>query len=287
MATQFLPTLDDDARARVCRVQLDIDRSLGLMLGQEMVEWVDAGEYPMGDRQISLPATRGAGVSIPPEAHVPVVQSRPERMTRVEVANESSLTAARRLSSSGLSPLVLNMANGVTPGGGFLHGSIAQEEYLCRSTALYATIRDDPMYGFHAGLDHYESSHWMIVSSDVAVIRDDEGAPIAEPWMCSFITCAAPVAQRVGRERSALIMADRIERLLSVAAAHGYESLVLGAWGCGAFRNDPTLTAEAFRALLTGPFDGVFSDVVFAISDWSGERRFLGPFAQVFTPAAG
>ncbi len=286
MVTQFLPALDDDARARVCRVRLDIDRSLALMLGSEMVEWVDAGEYPVGDVQVSLPAAR-AGVSIPPEAHVPAVHSRPERITRVEVANESSLTAARRLNASGLSPLVLNMANGVMPGGGFLHGSIAQEEYLCRSTALYATIRDDPMYGFHAELGHYESSHWAIVSSDVAVIRDDEGAPISEPWMCSFITCAAPVAQRVGRERSAIIMADRIERLLSVAAAHGYQSLVLGAWGCGAFRNDPTLTAEAFRDLLTGTFDGVFSDVVFAISDWSGERRFLRPFAQVLAPAAG
>ena len=174
MATQFLPTLDDDARARVCRVQLDIDRSLGLMLGQEMVEWVDAGEYPMGDRQISLPATRGAGVSIPPEAHVPVVQSRPERMTRVEVANESSLTAARRLSSSGLSPLVLNMANGATPGGGFLHGSIAQEEYLCRSTALYATIRDDLSRGARlAGAGLRRASGQPIAAEEQARLKKE------------------------------------------------------------------------------------------------------------------
>jgi uncharacterized protein (TIGR02452 family) len=57
---------------------------------------------------------------------------------------------------------------------------------------------------------------------------------------------------------------------------------VLGAWGCGAFGNDPNRTAVDFREALENEFRGAFSDVVFAITDWSPERRFLGPFRKVF-----
>ena len=50
----------------------------------------------------------------------------------------------------------------------------------------------------------------------------------------------------------------------------------------GAFANDPRRTAEDFRQALEGDFLGAFSEVVFAITDWSPERWFLGPFRDVF-----
>ena len=78
------------------------------------------------------------------------------------------------------------------------------------------------------------------------------------------------------------MLEQRIYRVLAIARAFGYTSLVLGAWGCGAFRNDPHRTAADFRAAITGEFYGAFSDIVFAITDWSPERRFLGPFRDVF-----
>ncbi|MEN8151303.1 MAG: TIGR02452 family protein, partial [Planctomycetota bacterium] len=67
------------------------------------------------------------------------------------------------------------------------------------------------------------------------------------------------------------------------AAARGYEALVLGAWGCGVFGNDPARTARDFRSALETDFRGVFAEVVFAVVDWSPERRLLGPFRDVFT----
>ena len=66
------------------------------------------------------------------------------------------------------------------------------------------------------------------------------------------------------------------------ARAFGHPSLVLGAWGCGAFANDPARTARDFRQLLEADFSGAFGDIVFAITDWSPERRFLGRFREVF-----
>jgi uncharacterized protein (TIGR02452 family) len=70
--------------------------------------------------------------------------------------------------------------------------------------------------------------------------------------------------------------------VLAIAQAYGYDTLVLGAWGCGAFGNDAHRTARDFRAALEGPFSGAFVHVVFAVTDWSPERRFLGPFREVF-----
>jgi uncharacterized protein (TIGR02452 family) len=191
--------------------------------------------------------------------------------------------AARRLTEAGARPLSLNFANGVTPGGGFLTGARAQEEVLCRSSALIATLEGDPMYAFHRDeAPAYESTDWAILSPDVPVFRLDDGTPLPKPWTTSFLTCAAPYAPRVGQPRSAELLHRRIHRILAVARAHGYHSLVLGAWGCGAFANDPDRTARDFREALEGPFSGAFSEVVFAIADWSPERRFLGPFRDAF-----
>lgn len=70
--------------------------------------------------------------------------------------------------------------------------------------------------------------------------------------------------------------------MLAIARTHGYRALVLGAWCCGAFGNDPERTARDFHGALTGPFAGVFSDVVFAVTDWSPQRSFLGSFGGLF-----
>ena len=78
-------------------------------------------------------------------------------------------------------------------------------------------------------------------------------------------------------------MQERVERVLGVAALHGHEVLVLGAWGCGVFRNDPGQIAELFRVALASRYRGAFTHVVFAVLDSSGET--LGSFEQVFGPA--
>ena len=193
--------------------------------------------------------------------------------------------ASRRIIEQGGRPLALNFANGISPGGGFLFGALAQEEVLCRSSALYATLDDDPMYEVHRQRDDKESSAWAILSPDVPFFRTDDGAELDEPWLLSVVTCAAPYAPTVGQPRSGDLLAARIERVLAIAAAWGYQSLVLGAWGCGAFGNDAVRTARDFRAALEGPFAGAFREVVFAVTDWSPERRFLGPFRDAFEEA--
>lgn len=79
-----------------------------------------------------------------------------------------------------------------------------------------------------------------------------------------------------------------MELVLSIAVIHGHRSLVLGAWGCGVFRNDPQLVAETFQDFLFVDVAsrGAFDRIVFAILDWSAEKRFIGPFQRVFASPA-
>ena len=88
----------------------------------------------------------------------------------------------------------------------------------------------------------------------------------------------------IPQPEAADLLQKRIHRILAIAKAYGHSAIVLGAWGCGAFRNDPHRTAVDFRNALETDFSDSFSDIVFAITDWSSERRFLGPFRDVFAP---
>jgi len=206
--------------------------------------------------------------------------------TRVQVTNETTLGASWRFSQQGLKPLALNFANGIHPGGGFLSGSKAQEEVLCRSSALYQTLVGDPMYAAHRKRRLPDSTDWAIYSPDVPVFRSDDGTELSQPWCLSVITCAAPYVPGVGQPQSGILLKQRIHRVLAIARSYGYRALVLGAWGCGAFANDPHRTATDFRQALEKDFGGAFTDVVFAITGWSPERKFLGPFREVFAATA-
>ena len=284
-----LPVSDSDALARENQGNLLLGRSSAREVGRVAVEILERGEYFTNNRHVSIAEVLADSVSrtmsIPPGEPLPEPPAAEATATlTVSVANETSLSAAKRLIDAGSRPLVLNFANAIEPGGGFLSGSVAQEEYLARSSGLYATIKDDPMYRFHRdmGAESFLASEWAILSPDVPVFRGDNGWLLAERWNCSMLTCAAPVARRVGLERATDAMRTRIKRVLAIARAYGYRSLVLGAWGCGAFHNDTAAVARFFRDALTGEFLGAFDEVAFAVTDWSPDRRYLGPFRDTF-----
>ena len=78
-----------------------------------------------------------------------------------------------------------------------------------------------------------------------------------------------------------ILMRERVRRVLAIAAEQHQRRLILGAWGCGAFGLDADMMAGIFKDSLTEAA-GWFDEVVFAITDWSEERRFIGPFERVF-----
>ncbi len=283
----LLPCLDSSEMSGSRQRELNIPRNIAAELGRSAVEAAKTGSYlnrqgAKVDWGREVRAACSAKVSIAPDADLPSHEDVRFSETRIQVTNETTLGASRRFVECGLHPLALNFANGVNPGGGFLGGARAQEEVLCRSSALFATLAGDPMYDEHARRAQPDSTEWAIYSPDVPVFRLDDGTELAQPWPLSFLTCAAPYAPSVGQPRAGDLLQKRIHRVLAIARAYGHRTVVLGAWGCGAFLNDPKRTALDFRGALEAEFSGAFSEVVFAIADWSPDRRFLGPFRDVF-----
>lgn len=284
---KVLPCLDSNELASARQRELDIPRATAAALGRSAVEAAENGYYILEDEgkvdwSHLVQAACFSKVSIPPDAPLPAHECTDFAETQVQVTNETTLLASQRLVESGFRPLALNFANGVQPGGGFLGGARAQEEVLCRSSALYQTLVDDPMYEAHRQRPRPDSTDWAIYSPEVPVFREEDGTELQQTWLLSFITCAAPYAPAIGQPEAGDLLQKRIHRVLAIAQAYGYSELVIGAWGCGAFANDVNRTALDFRDALEGDFSGAFSKVVFAITDWSPDRRFLGPFRDVF-----
>lgn len=283
----ILDCLDSDDMAAERRRELLIPRDLAAALGQSAVDASEHGRHELADgRTVEWRAEVDAAchgkVSIPPDAALPANGRQAFSETRVQVANETTLGASRRLVATGAMPLALNFANGVHPGGGFLVGARAQEETLCRCSALYRTLVDDPMYAAHRSRPRPDSTAWAIYSPRVPVFRTEDGTAMEDPWLLSVLTCAAPVAQSIGQPESGDLLQRRIHRVLAIARAYDYSTLVLGAWGCGAFGNDPHRTARDFRSAIEGEFAGAFDTVVFAVTDWSTDRAMLGAFRDAF-----
>ncbi|MER6376020.1 TIGR02452 family protein [Streptomyces mirabilis] len=272
-------------------------------LAQQTQEIVAAGGYRASDgRAVSIAAAveaaeAGTRVYGPGPVGAPAAgpASAPRESTLFEVTGESSLEAARRLvgkdAGRSADPVaVLNFASARNPGGGFLNGAQAQEEALCRASALYSCLlRAREFYDHHrAHRDPFYTDR-VIHSPAVPVFRDDRGGLLDEPYTVGFLTAAAPnagVVLRTVPERAPELgpaLAVRAERVLETAAAHGYRRLVLGAWGCGVFRNDPAQVAGAFHDLLVeGRFEGAFDHVVFGVLDRTRDQAKRGSFEQAF-----
>ncbi|MDF9811298.1 TIGR02452 family protein [Streptomyces sp. SPB162] len=239
-------------------------------------------------------AVAGTRLFGPEPVEVPA-PSGPPAATAFGVSGESSLQAARRLKEASDEPVaVLNFSSARNPGGGYLNGAQAQEESLCRASALYTCVVSAPdFYAAHrADRDPFYTDR-VIHSPAVPVFRDDRGALLERPYGVGFLTSPAPNAgvitrtlpERVDRIPSALL--SRAERVLEVAAAEGYRRLVLGAWGCGVFQCDPAQVADAFHRLLTGAgrFAGRFDEVAFPVLDRRADSPTRAAFAARFNEA--
>ncbi|MCB1233967.1 MAG: TIGR02452 family protein [Verrucomicrobiae bacterium] len=203
----------------------------------------------------------------------------------VTVRNQTTLEAARELLADGSDRVVcLNFASAKNPGGGFLGGAEAQEEAICRPSALYASLlkeRDTYYRANRLGRNALYTDH-LIYSPGVAVFRDEaDGSLLEEFWHSSFVTAPAPNRGAIEQNSPELVpeiervFRNRIRGVLAAMAAHRHRHVVLGAWGCGVFRNDPTKVARWFReTLLDEGWASKFDQVRFGVLD----RRGLGIF---------
>ena len=216
-------------------------------------------------------------------------QPPPGGRTEIEVANETTLCGIRRLAAECDGPVAaLNFASAKNPGGGFLGGSQAQEESLARASGLYRSLMKAwPFYEHHRGLKSLLYTDAMILSPRCPIFRDDSDALLGGPHVAGFITSAAPNAGAIRDKRPEELQQlpatfrRRAEYVLALAAAQGYKYIVLGAWGCGVFRNDPEMVADIFTQLLASPgWSGRFSKVLFSVLDRSPDLSTFRAFER-------
>jgi uncharacterized protein (TIGR02452 family) len=259
-------------------------------IARETVAIADRGVYRtalgdevhIGDRVAR--AVSGTRLYAPEDA---MAAPTPDRaVPTIEVTNESSLLATRRL---GGDVACLVFASARNPGGGFLNGVQAQEESLARGSALYPCLRAaGDFYAHHRSHAELTYSDRVIYSPAVPVFRDDKGALLPAPYPVSFLTAAAPNRSAILRSQPRYladiptVLLRRAARVLQVAAAHGHRRLVLGAWGCGVFGNEPATVAQAFAAALRhSPW---FDHVTFAVLDRQSGTPTQAAFTQALSP---
>lgn len=206
-----------------------------------------------------------------------------------EVTGESTQAAAWRVVSAGAEDLILlNFASARNPGGGFLNGAKAQEEDLMRSSALYPCLTaSSEYYEANRAQDSLLYTDHMIYTPRVPWFRLRSHDAPDSLFLASVITAPAPNAGQA--RRRGLAEAEILEALerraglvLQLAKERGHRRLVLGAWGCGVFQNEPLSVARSFARWLRGPFAGDFDQVVFAIYDRSASQANRRAFEAVF-----
>jgi len=214
--------------------------------------------------------------------------------TEIKVTNETTLNAAKRLKQIEDYEKVacLNFASAKNPGGGFLNGSSAQEESLACSSALYPCIKQKKeMYDENKKYDSALYLDYMIYSPEVPVFREDSGSLLDNPYKVSMITApavnAGVVRSRESKENENKIekkMKYRIEKILSIALINKNRALVLGAFGCGVFRNNPEDVADYFRQFVKEDerFNSYFDKIVFAVLDRSRKTETYNIFKRKF-----
>ena len=288
---QYKEPADSEHHAQHCKTLLDVPFHILAIASIDTQQIMLNEKYTVNGEVVDLSdlinVTKQYKYSISPEMNLPFPKQEVcFDVTTVQVRNETTLMTARDMVKDGKRPLVLNFANGTEVGGGFLRGARAQEETLCYASTLYSTLVGDPFYRYNLEHDPTASTDYAMLPRAV-VFKDDKYNAIERPWILDVLTAAAPIAHigwgGVSKSVSATLMDQRIVRVLDIAIAHGYTDLILGAWGCGAFGNDPTVISRLFETHLKQR-QQYFETVYFTIADWSPERRFLGAFAETFSP---
>lgn len=275
----------------------------------EVLEIAQTGTYTINSRTISLPRTpealRRAVYYSPMETQILAnyyfnMEKPEKRPMTVSLSPLDSLRAAevlhRKYPDAGKGILVLNFANPHRPGGGIREIPGTQEEQLCHNTTLLASIGSEGAAEFYTTnkmAKNDAQTDALLFSPHVMVLRNPDGTLREDPFPIAILTVSAPIARRMtpeARDRLDAILLGRIRGMLRAAMTEGYRHLVLGAWGCGSFGNDPDTVAALFHQALTESFGpngdytaaDFFEEVVFGIPDDSATRFRWHAFANYF-----
>lgn len=213
--------------------------------------------------------------------------------TNIKVLNCSTLKAAYELLDKGFNDVaVLNFASAKNPGGGFLKGSTAQEESLARSSSLYLSLlRKKEFYDYHIANRTALYSDHIIFSPDVVFFRDDRYDLLNDFKKLSVITSPAvnygaiiKNREKISKKEVDNVMIKRIEKILLAALKNNKKNIVLGSFGCGVFKNNPSDVARYFDLAINKNelFKNKFENIIFAVLDKTEQKQNFRAFSIKF-----
>lgn len=268
----------------------------------------DTREFYNGNTGLNeaMKKSRESTVCYQPDEY-PEIENAEEKTCKISVTGERTFECAMRLYSEVPDSriAVLNFASASNPGGGVKNGSSAQEEALCRCSTLYPCLDSRPMweqfYNVNRAAGNVLHTDACIYSPDIVICKTDSDSSERLPqdkWVyVDVLTCAAPnlrekPSNAYNRETGATaeitaeelysIHLSRARHILHIAAANGVDKLVLGAFGCGAFRNAPEVVAKAYKDAMK-EMGKYFDEVVFAVYCGSRDKENYLVFKDILS----
>jgi len=205
----------------------------------------------------------------------------------IELHSETTLAAIIRLADNGSNLGALNFASAKNPGGGFLNGAMAQEESLAAASALYPSqLQCTQYYAINRRFKSFVYTDCSIWSPDVVFFRDDSAEFLLAPAKSHVLTIPGVNYGQVlikgeDTETAKTAMKRRMKIALAIFANKGCDTVILGAFGCGVFRNNPADVAMWWNELLI-EYGGHFSRVVFSVFDRSRQKATFKAFQDCF-----
>lgn len=265
---------------------------------RETLRILEQGYYLYGDQRISIEEAHRKSVKgsvlITPEEGTRLLKAYEDgnrtgdAQSCCTVGDISTVEAAWKLFLEGKKDIaILNFASAKNPGGGFINGAMAQEESLAASSCLYKTLTaHETYYKMNRACSTMIYTDHAIFSPDVVFFRDGRFGLLKEPVEASVLTLpAVNMGQAIlkGEDRALAeqAMKRRMKLALAIFASRGCQNLILGAYGCGVFRNDPVKVAGWWKELLEQYFPGDFDTIVYAVLDRSATQTCLRAFRDI------
>ena len=212
-----------------------------------------------------------------------------QNSTTIETWNCSTVDALLRLAAEEKKRIgILNFASAKNPGGGFLNGAMAQEESIAASSCLYKTLLlHEEYYRKNRACGTMMYTNHAIYSPEVVFFRDGKFRLLKEPVTASVLTLPAVNMGQVKLrgedvELAEQMMKRRMKLSLAIFAKQECQHLILGAYGCRVFRNDPKKIATWWQELLNDSFADTFETIVFAVLDNSSSQACIKAFQETF-----
>lgn len=286
-------------------------RDLRKNVFQHTLQVIKDAEYEIQDKKIMLNKDNNFDKIIEntvfyADTTTLITQTSTTYPTKFSVIDADCLEVANLLRKMGKKPVVLNMANAQTPGGGVLGGAGAQEENLFRRSNMHLSLYQYAHFAYqydipqNATFEYPLAASGGIYSAGITVFRSSEATGyrlLDEPYILDFIAVAAinnpplvKIENKYYLHKSCIEDAKtRLRTILKIAIAQNHTTLVLSAIGCGAFANPPAHITALFQEIFEETeFKNVFEMVVFAIfNDHNSHQKHnpegnVTPFQQVF-----